>query len=53
MVDNLVDSLKLSELAYTKIEYAYKVRNKPFVFTVFMWLLYVQLLGGQNRYVFM
>jgi len=47
-----VDSLKLSELAYTRIENAYKVHKKSFVLTVFTWLLYVQLLGGQNRYAF-
>jgi len=48
-----VDSFKLAELAYTRIENAHKVRKKTFVFTVCMWLLYVQLLGGQNRYAFM
>jgi len=47
-----VDSLKLAELAYTRIENAHKVRKKTFIFTVFMWLLYVQLLWGQNRYAF-
>jgi len=44
-----VDSLKLAELAYTSIENAHKVRKKTFVFTLFMWLLYVQLLGEQIR----
>jgi len=39
-----VDSLKLSALAYTRIENAYKVRKETFGFAVFMWLLYVQLL---------
>ena len=39
-----VDSFKLAELAYTRIENAHKVRKKTFIFTVFMWLLYVQLL---------
>ena len=43
-----VDSLKLSELAYTRIENVYKVRKKTFVFPVFMWLLYVQLLGDKT-----
>jgi len=35
-----VDSFKLAELAYTRIENANKVRKKTFIFTVFMWLLY-------------
>ena len=39
-----VDGFKLTELAYTRIENAHKVRKKTFIFTVFMWLLYVQLL---------
>jgi len=39
-----VDSLKLAELAYTRIENAHKVRKNTFIFTVVMWLLYVQLL---------
>ena len=47
-----VDSFKLAVLAYTRIENAHKVRKKTFIFTVFMWLLYVQLLWGQNRYAF-
>jgi len=32
---------------YTIIENAQKIRTKSLVF--FMWLSYVQLLGGQNR----
>jgi len=47
-----VDRLKVAELAYTRIENALKVSKKTFVFTVFMWLLYVQPLGEQNRYAF-
>jgi len=47
-----VDSLKLAELAYSRIENAHKVRKKTLFFTVFMWLLYIQLLGEQNRYAF-
>jgi len=38
-----------TELACTRIENAYKVRKKISVLTVFMWLLYAQLLGGQNK----
>ena len=38
-----VDSFKLAELAYTRIENGHK-HKKTFIFTVFMWLLYVQLL---------
>ena len=47
-----VDSLKLAELAHTRIENAHEVRKKTFIFTVFMWLLYVQLLWGKNRCAF-
>ena len=47
-----VDSLKLAELAYTRIENTHKVCKKTFIFTVFMWLFYVQLLWGQKRYAF-
>jgi len=47
-----VDSFKLAELTYTRSENAHKVSEKNFIFTVFMWLLYVQLLRGQNRYTF-
>jgi len=36
--------LKLAEPAYTRIKNAHKVRKKTFIFAVFMWLLYVQLL---------
>jgi len=49
MADTRVDSLKL---ACTRIENTHKVRKETFVFAVFMWLLFVQLLGGQNRYAF-
>jgi len=52
MTDTCVDSLTLAELAHTRLENEHNVRKKTFVFTVFMWLLYVQLLGGQNRYAF-
>jgi len=47
-----VDSLKLAELAHTKIGNVHKVRKKTLVFTVFMWLLYAQLLGEQDSYAF-
>jgi len=36
-----VDSFKLAELTYTRSENAHKVSEKNFIFTVFMWLLYV------------
>jgi len=47
-----VDSLKLVELAYTRIENAHKEGYARTLSLLFMWLLYVQLLGEQNRYAF-
>jgi len=41
-----VDNLQLTELAYTRIEKRIKYARK--LSSLFMWLLYVQLLGGQN-----
>ena len=35
-------------LSYTRIKNAHEVRKKTFVFI--MWLLHVQIVGGQNRY---
>ena len=39
-----VESLKLSELAETRVENAHKVRKKTFV-SLFMWLLHVPDMG--------
>ena len=48
-----IDSGKLAELAYTRIENTHKKKKKTFVFIYADdWLLYAQLLGGQNRYAF-
>ena len=47
-----VDSLKLAELAHTRIENAYKIHKKTFVLTAFVWLLYVQLWGDRTDRAF-
>ena len=51
MADTQGWQFELAELAYTRIENAHKVAYAIKVSCLFMWVLYVELLG-KNRYAF-